>query len=145
MGAEGKRVLVVGGGITGISTAMEAAAAGREVILVEKRPYLGGRVVQMHRCFPELCPPACGIEISLKRMRAHDSRITVLTLCEVKSIEGTPGAFTVTVERKPRFVNSNCAACGACVAACPVERSDDVNFGLKKTKAIDLEERPAGG
>ena len=52
-------LLVVGGGMAGISTAIEAAETGLKVAIVEKNPYLGGRVVQLYQYFPKLCPPAC--------------------------------------------------------------------------------------
>jgi quinone-modifying oxidoreductase subunit QmoA len=53
-------ILVVGGGISGMSTAVEAAEAGYDVVLVEKNPYLGGRVAQLNQYFPKLCPPIAG-------------------------------------------------------------------------------------
>jgi heterodisulfide reductase subunit A-like polyferredoxin len=45
-------ILVIGGGIAGMTAAVEAAEVGCPVVLVEKEPYLGGRVVRMHRYFP---------------------------------------------------------------------------------------------
>ena len=66
-----KTVLVVGGGISGITAAVEAAEAGCKVILVEKLPYLGGRVAQLNKYFPKLCPPTCGLEINFKRIRRN--------------------------------------------------------------------------
>ena len=52
-----RSILVVGGGIAGITAAVEAAEAGYEVYLIEKNPYLGGRVAQLYKYFPKLCPP----------------------------------------------------------------------------------------
>jgi len=60
-------ILVVGGGISGLTTALEAAEVGYEVFLVEKNPYLGGRVAQLNQYFPKLCPPSCGLEINFRR------------------------------------------------------------------------------
>ncbi len=57
-------ILVVGGGIAGITAAVEAAETGYDVILLERGPTLGGRVAQLHRYFPKLCPPTCGLEIN---------------------------------------------------------------------------------
>ena len=60
----GGSILVVGGGISGLTTTLEAAEVGYEVFLVEKNPSLGGRVAQLNQYFPKLCPPTCGLEIN---------------------------------------------------------------------------------
>ncbi len=128
---------MIGGGISGISAAIEASEAGCEVVLVEKNPYLGGRVAQMSQYFPKLCPPTCGLEINFRRLRTSP-RIRCLTLCHVEKITGGPGKFKATIQRTPRFVNEKCTACGECVAVCPVERADEFNLGMNQTKAIYL-------
>lgn len=131
------RVLVIGGGITGVTAAIEASEAGCEVLLLDKAPYLGGRVVQLNQYFPKLCPPTCGLEIHYRRLKASP-RIRCLTQSEVERITGGPGRYRVTISRRPRFVTDRCTACGACVDACPVERADEFNFGMGTTKAIYL-------
>ncbi len=133
-GSKGK-VLVIGGGISGITAAIEASEAGCEGVLVEQNPYLGGRVAQMHQYFPKLCPPTCGLEMNLRRLRAS-SRIQVLTLSTVERIAGSPGRYQATIRCNPRRVTRKCTACGACVAACPAERPDEFNCGMSSTKAI---------
>lgn len=130
-------VMVVGGGITGMTAAVEASEAGCDVILVERSAYLGGRVAQMHQYFPKLCPPLCGLEINLRRIRTCP-RIRCLTLTEVVEVRPHDGRQQVTVEQRPRFVNERCTACGACVAACPESRSDSFNYGMGTTRAIYL-------
>jgi quinone-modifying oxidoreductase subunit QmoA len=62
-------IMVVGGGISGLTTALEAAEVGYDVFLVEKNPYLGGRVAQLNQYFPKLCPPTCGLEINFRRIK----------------------------------------------------------------------------
>ena len=128
-------ILVVGGGISGLTAALEAAEVGYEVFLVEKNPYLGGRVAQLNQYFPKLCPPTCGLEINFKRIK-DNPRFKVFTLGEVEKVAGGPGAYEVTLKLSPRFVNENCVACNDCVAACPVERANDFNFGMDTTQAI---------
>jgi quinone-modifying oxidoreductase subunit QmoA len=128
---------VVGGGIAGITAAVEAAEAGYEVYIVERNPYLGGRVAQLHRYFPKLCPPYCGLEINFQRIK-KEPRVRFFTLAEVEKIEGGPGNFDVSVTLHPRYVNERCTACNACVAVCPVDRPNDFNFGMGTTKAIYL-------
>jgi quinone-modifying oxidoreductase subunit QmoA len=130
-------ILVVGGGISGLTTALEAAEVGYDVYIVEKNPYLGGRVAQMHQYFPKLCPPNCGLEINFRRLR-RNPRIKFFTCAEIEKISGQKGDFDVTVKMNPRFVKSECTACGDCVAVCPVERPNEFNYGLDKTKAIYL-------
>jgi heterodisulfide reductase subunit A-like polyferredoxin len=134
--------LVVGGGISGITAAIEAAEVGCEVLLVEKGPSLGGRVARSHQYFPKLCPPPCGLEINYRRLRTNPL-IRTLTLCEVDEIRGEPGDYHVTLRQRPRFVNEKCTVCGACVDACPVDRPDDVNLGMTTTKAIYLPQEAA--
>lgn len=129
--------LVVGGGISGITTAIETAEVGRNVILVEKKPTLGGRVLATNQYFPKLCPPSCGIEINLKRIRATD-KVRVLTLAEIVSVTGEPGKYEVTIKLNPRYVNDKCTLCGECEKVCEIERDNDLNYGLSKTKAVYL-------
>ena len=130
-------VLVVGGGMSGLTAAVEVGEVGYDVIIVEKRPYLGGRVAQLHQYFPKLCPPYCGLEINFRRIK-DNSHIKFFTSAEVEKILGQAGNFDVTIRIKPRYVNNNCTMCGACVEACPEERTDEFNYGLSKTKAIYL-------
>ena len=129
--------LVVGGGAAGITTAIETAEIGRHVILLERLPSLGGRVASSFQYFPKLCPPTCGIEINLKRIRVNPY-IRVLTLSEVENVSGTPGNYEVTIKLNPRYVNEKCTACGECAKVCEIERDNDFNYGLDKTKAIYL-------
>jgi len=128
-------ILVVGGGISGLTAALEAAEVGTDVFLVEKNPYLGGRVAQLNQYFPKLCPPSCGLEINFKRIK-NNRRIRIYTLTEVKNVSGSAGSYQVTLETRPRFVNNNCTCCNACVEACPEERDNEFNFNMDKTKAI---------
>ncbi len=130
-------VLVVGGGISGLTAALEAAEVGNDVFIVEKEPTLGGRVSQLNQYFPKLCPPSCGLEINFRRIR-NNRRIRTYTMTTVQSVSGTPGQYEVVLETKPRYINSNCAACGECAAACPDEIDNTFNFGLDKRKAVYL-------
>ncbi len=136
-GNTSKPVLVIGGGIAGLTAAVELADAGCQVILVEKSASLGGRVARMHQYFPKLCPPACGLEMHYRRLRDNPD-ITVLTLADVARVSGKAGDFEVQVEIRPRFVAESCTLCGDCARACPVERKDDFNYGLAATRAAYL-------
>ncbi|GAB6182898.1 FAD-dependent oxidoreductase [Thermodesulfovibrio hydrogeniphilus] len=131
------RILVIGGGFSGLTAGIEAAETGAEVIIVEKNPYLGGRVAQLNKYFPKICPPLCGLEINFRRVKVNP-KIKFYTMSQVESISGTPGDYTVKIKINPRYVNENCTACNVCAEACPAERVSDFNFGLNKTKAIYL-------
>ena len=129
--------LVVGGGIAGMTAAIETAEIEKHVVLIERSPSLGGRVAAMNQYFPKLCPPTCGIEINLKRIRLSPF-IRVLTLTEVTGISGTPGNYEVQLTIQPRYVNEKCTCCGECAEVCEIERDNEFNYGMDKTKAIYL-------
>jgi quinone-modifying oxidoreductase subunit QmoA len=133
----GKPVLVIGGGMAGMTVALEAAEAGCEAVLVEKAPYLGGRVARTYQYFPKLCPPTCGLEINFKRIK-NNPRITVLTSAQVTSLQGGPGDYEAAITVQPRYVTDACTLCEECAKACPVERPDDFNYGLSRTRAAYL-------
>ncbi|MEM2572066.1 MAG: FAD-dependent oxidoreductase, partial [Archaeoglobaceae archaeon] len=133
----GGEILVIGGGIAGLTSAVEASETGYSVVLVEKTPFLGGRVAQLNKYFPKLCPPFCGLEIFYKRMRTNP-KLKVFTNAEVMSISGNAGDFSVSLRIRPRFVNENCTACGECAKVCPIEVENEYDFGLSKRKAIYL-------
>ena len=130
-----KSILVVGGGVSGLTAAIEASEAGNEVYLVEQKSYLGGRVAQMNQYFPKLCPPNCGLEINFKRIK-QNPRIKFFTLSVIEKIDGVEGDYTVTIKSNPRYVNQSCTACGKCTEVCPAQRSNEFNYGMDKTPAI---------
>jgi len=128
-------IMVVGGGIAGMTTAIEAAELGKKAVLLEKSPTLGGRVAATNQYFPKLCPPTCGIEINLRRIRTNP-RIRVLTLAEIEKVSGEPGNYSLEIVLNPRFVNDKCTGCGECEKVCEIEVDDEFNFGLNKRKAV---------
>lgn len=132
-----RSILVAGGGMSGLSAALEAAEAGIQVYIVEKEPYLGGRVAQMNRYFPKLCPPQCGLEINFRRIK-NNPLIRFFTLSTVESVRGTAGDFDVTILAHPRYVNEKCTACGSCQAAANTEIPDPFNLGLSTVRAAYL-------
>ncbi|MCK4880232.1 MAG: CoB--CoM heterodisulfide reductase iron-sulfur subunit A family protein, partial [Bacteroidales bacterium] len=83
--------------------------------------YLGGNVSRFNNYFPKLCPPACGLEINYRRIRSNP-RISFYTGASTKSICGTDGDYSVTIDLKPRLINNNCTSCGKCAEVCPEER-----------------------
>ncbi len=135
--ATNQTILVVGGGISGMTAALEAAECGKQVLLVEKNPSVGGRVSQLYKYFPKLCHPKCGLEINLRRMKANRN-LRLLTMTEVTNVEGEAGNYSVTLKTRPRYVNDKCTACGACSDAVEAEFDDEYNYGLMKRKGAYL-------
>ncbi len=120
-----------------MTTALEAAEVGYEVFIVEKNPYLGGRVAQLNNYFPKLCPPTCGLEINFRRIK-DNPRIQFFTLADVEKVTGQPGDYEVSIKVNPRYVNENCTCCGECAKASQTEIPNEFNFGMNKTKAAYL-------
>ncbi len=132
-----RTLLVVGGGMSGLSAALEAAEAGYQVYIVEKEPYLGGRVARMNKYFPKLCPPSCGLEINFRRIK-NNPLVRFFTMAEVTKIEGEPGNLDVTVKLHPRYVNEKCTACGLCASAAETEIPNPFDYGMSTVKAAYL-------
>jgi quinone-modifying oxidoreductase subunit QmoB len=97
-----KKILVLGGGITGMSAAVDAAKAGYDVTIIEKTAALGGYAAQVRQQTPvtapydALIPPV--VEAKIAAVEAMDN-ITVKTETEVARIAGQPGEFTVTLKK----------------------------------------------
>jgi quinone-modifying oxidoreductase, subunit QmoA len=130
-------LLIVGAGIAGITAAVEAAETGLNVILVEKNPYIGGKVAQFNKYFPKMCPPGCGLEINTRRLRTNPA-IKLYTMTEVSEIKKTDGKFNAVLKLKPRYVNNRCTNCGDCVKVCPQLRKNEFNYSMDETASIYL-------
>jgi quinone-modifying oxidoreductase subunit QmoA len=135
MNDEANPILVIGGGIAGMTAAVEAAEVGYRVILVEKEAYLGGRVMRSHRYFPKMCPPACGFEINVRRIR-QNPRIEVLTLATVEELSGQAGDFRARIRVRPRFVTGTQPLDESVAERLTSERPNDFNLGMDRTKAL---------
>ncbi len=135
-----KNILVMGGGIAGLTSAKEAASAGYNVTLVEKAAVLGGKALGWRMQFPTKAPWAKLEEptiAALVKDIESDSNITVKTETEVARIAGAPGAFQVSM--KAAGVKSEWDA-PAKVAVDEQEKIDkgeleDPNDGLQKYTA----------
>ena len=130
-------LLVIGAGIAGVTAALEAAEMGSEVVLVEREPAIGGRVLRLTNYFPKLCPPSCGMEINTRRLE-RNPRIRVLTSAQVTGAQKTDSGWSVTITRDPAYVTDACTACGDCEKACETLVPDPHNLEMSKVKAIRL-------
>lgn len=135
--ATNQTILVVGGGISGITAAIEAAECGKQVILIEKGPSIGGRVSQLYKYFPKLCFPTCGLEINQRRIKGNRN-LRILTLAEVTTVDGAAGDYAVKIRIAPRYINENCTACGDCERAVEDEFDREFDFGMSKRKGAYL-------
>ena len=142
------KAMVVGGGISGIRSALDLAETGYSVILIDRAPNLGGILSQLDYQFPNdhcgMCKmlpmvnrDSCSQEC-LRRGFFHEN-IEVMLSTEVISVDGDAGNFEVTVRQEPTWIDSDlCMGCGDCVSACPVEIPDTFNTSLDTRKAIFL-------
>ena len=135
--ATSQAILVVGGGISGMTAALEAAECGKQVILAEKSPTLGGRTALLYRYFPKMCHPTCGLEINLRRLKGNRN-VRTMTMTEVLAVSGRRGDYTVTLKVSPRYVNESCTGCGDCAKAVSAEIDNTYEYGLAKTRAAYL-------
>ncbi|MFC2067465.1 NAD(P)-binding protein [Chloroflexota bacterium] len=127
--------LVIGGGITGMQAALDIANAGFKVILVEKSPTVGGRMLQLSEVFPTLDCPQCIGTPKMVEVGSHPN-IELMSYSEVESINGSVGNFTVRVKKKPRYVIlDKCTGCGDCANVCPVSMPSEWDIGLSTRKA----------
>ncbi len=133
-----KSILVIGGGFSGITAALEAAEVGHEVYLVEKRPFLGGRVMQLNKYFPKLCPPSCGLEIQFQRIKKNPN-IRCFTLAEVVSVSGGVGDYEVVVRIKPRYTSPSCVDLKDLAEKLSQNVKDDFELGLSSRKALYMD------
>jgi heterodisulfide reductase subunit A len=131
------RAMVVGGGIAGIQAALTLAEAGREVILVEREPSIGGHMAMFDKTFPTLDCAACILTPKMTAARLHPN-IQLWTYSTVEAVEGSVGRYRVKVRRRPRYIDDNlCVGCMMCLDACVFTKPKfpnpfDQGLGLRK-------------
>ncbi len=115
-----KKVLIIGGGVTGIQAALDIGDGGYEVYLVERLPSIGGHMLQLSETFPTLDCPQCIMTPKMTEANQHDN-IHLLTYSEVEEVTGYLGNFNVKVRRKARSIKEDiCTGCGECSSNCLV-------------------------
>lgn len=132
-----ENTLIVGGGVAGITAALELANAGNHVYLVEREPSIGGHMAQLDKTFPTLDCSACILTPKMVDVGQHPN-ITLLSYSEVEKVDGYIGNFEVLVRKKARYVVEDlCTGCGICEEKCPFKVVDDAfEAGLGHRKVI---------
>ncbi len=130
-----RKSLVIGGGVAGIQAALDLADSGYKVYLVERTGSIGGRMAQIDKTFPTMDCSICILAPKMSEVGRHPN-IELLTLSEVKEVNGHIGNFKVKVLKKARYVKKDCTGCGECIQACPQLAPDEFNAGLSIRRAI---------
>ena len=134
-----KRALVIGGGIAGITAALDIADAGFPVDIVEKDYTVGGKMAKLDKTFPTLDCASCIVTPKMTEV-SQNPNIRILSASEVCRVSGYIGNFEIDIKRHPRYVDeTKCTGCGACIEKCPNKKVPNAfNLNLNNRKAIDI-------
>lgn len=128
-------VAVVGGGISGMQSALDLAESGFKVYLLDEKPAIGGTMARLDKTFPTNDCAMCIMSPKLVDTGRHKN-IEIITGAKVKEVTGEPGNFKVKVAQKARYVDiKKCTSCGDCATACPVELPNEFNGDIDTRKA----------
>ena len=130
--------LVIGGGIAGLQTALDLADQDYTVLIVEREPSIGGRMIALSKVFPTLDCASC---ITTPKMSAvaHHPNVEIWTSTEVDQVIPGETAHMVHLTRKATYVdNDRCIGCRLCEYACDVEYPDPFEDALGSLRAIAI-------
>ncbi len=131
-----KEILVIGGGISGITSALQLANSGFKVHLIERSASIGGHMAQLSKTFPTLDCSPCILSPKMVEVSIHPN-INLLTYAGIEEVTGNPGNFHVKIKQEPRCVDGEkCLECGKCSEECPQEVKHEFEEGLYTRKAI---------
>ncbi|MFQ6128850.1 MAG: NAD(P)-binding protein [Thermoplasmata archaeon] len=129
-------LLVIGGGISGMQCALDLAESSINAKILEKSPFIGGRMAQLDKTFPTNDCSMCILSPKLVEAGRHPN-IELLTNSEIIGLEGEEGNFTAIIRRNPRYVDAEkCVSCGTCSEKCPVELPNEFDANTSIRKAI---------
>jgi len=134
------KVLVIGGGIAGITAALDLADQGHQVYLVEKEPSIGGRMAQLDKTFPTLDCSICILAPKMVEISRHPN-VKLFTYSEVKAVKpiNNGKAFRVKIIENPRYIDeTKCTGCRTCTEKCPVKVPSEFEENMGPRKAIYL-------
>jgi len=134
-----REILIIGGGIAGITAALELGYLDFKVHFVERRPSIGGNMAKLTKVFPTLDCAQCILTPRMAEV-GRNPNVNLLTYAEVQEVSGRPGNYAAKVFMKPRGVDvEKCRSCGVCAKVCPVTVPDEFNEGLAQRKAAYIE------
>jgi heterodisulfide reductase subunit A len=130
------KVLVVGGGIGGITAALELASCGVDVTMLEEGPSIGGRMIQLDKTFPTLDCATCVLSPKMVEVSLNHN-IDIFSWSKPLAVKKNGTGFKVTILKKTRYVDTKkCTACGTCSTGCPVVMKSEFNMETGPRKAI---------
>ena len=131
-----KSCAIIGGGIGGMTLALNLAKAGIKVYLIEKSPTLGGKVARWDRISNIGDCSICFISELIAEL-VNEKNIKILTNTEIENVSGEVGNFTIDLIKKPRFVDEKkCTGCKQCIEVCSIEKPNQYEFELTNRKII---------
>ena len=132
------KALVVGGGIAGMSAALDLAEMGFKVYLLENTESIGGHMAALDKTFPTL---DCSICIEGPKMVdcGRHPNIEIISNANLVKVDGYVGNFKVKIRKNPRYVIAErCTGCGECKDVCPIEFPNEWDMNLGTRKAISV-------
>jgi len=136
------KAMILGGGIAGISAALDLADMGFKVYMVERGESIGGHMAQLDKTFPTLDCSICIEGPKMVDVSRHPN-IEILSYADILSVEGFVGNFKVKIRRNPRYVIAeDCTGCGECRDVCPIEFPNDwdMNMGVRKAISVPFDQ-----
>jgi len=134
-------VLIVGGGIGGMQSALDLAESGFKVYLADSAPAIGGTMAALDKTFPTNDCSMCIMAPKLVECGRH-LNIEIITLADIEAVSGEPGNFQIDLIQQPRFVDlEKCTGCGLCVNNCPVRYIPHFEQNKYSEPELDSEEK----
>jgi heterodisulfide reductase subunit A len=118
---KGAKVLIIGGGIAGLSAATALCDLGISPLVLEKSPFLGGHAIQFACKATDSCQNcfACSVEEQLRKVTENPQILGTLN-SELKRLTKKDGRFMAVIERYPALIDpERCNNCGECFKVCP--------------------------